>query len=156
MAEEQMPPKLVVVGLDGSSNAEKALVWTIALARVLDAEVIPVYALERPFVAYYPLAVAPPVELLQGWQDEVRGVFEDEWCRPLKESGLPYRPVMEEGRPAAVIAQVAEREGAGLVVVGRRGRGMVARLMLGSVSHELTTNCTVPVTVVADTTADAA
>jgi hypothetical protein len=26
MAEEQTPPKLVVVGLDGSSNAEKALV----------------------------------------------------------------------------------------------------------------------------------
>ena len=48
----------------------------------------PVYALERPFVAYYPLAVAPPVELLEGWQDEVRGVFENEWCRPLKESGL--------------------------------------------------------------------
>jgi nucleotide-binding universal stress UspA family protein len=69
---------------------------------------------------------------------------------------LPYRPVVEEGRPATVIAQVAEREGAGLVVVGRWGRGMVARLMLGSVSHELTTNCTVPVTVVADTTADAA
>jgi hypothetical protein len=86
MAEEQTPPKLVVVGLDGSSNAEKALVWTIALARALDAEVIPVYALERPFVAYYPLAVAPPVELLEGWQDEVRGVFENEWCRPLKES----------------------------------------------------------------------
>jgi nucleotide-binding universal stress UspA family protein len=156
MAEEQTPPNLIVVGLDGSSNAEKALVWTIALARVLGAEVIPVYALERPFVAYYPLAVAPPVELLQGWQEEVRNIVEDEWCRPLKESGLPYRPVVEEGRPATVIAQVAEREGAGLVVVGRRGRGMVARLMLGSVSHELTTNCTVPVTVVADTTADAA
>jgi universal stress protein family protein len=45
---------------------------------------------------------------------------------------------MEEGRPAAVIAQVAEREGAGLIVVGRRGRGMVAKLMFRSVSHELT------------------
>jgi nucleotide-binding universal stress UspA family protein len=63
---------------------------------------------------------------------------------------------MEEGRPAAVIAQVAEREGAGLIVVGRRGRGMVAKLMLGSVSHELTNNSSIPLTVVTDSTADAA
>jgi nucleotide-binding universal stress UspA family protein len=55
-----------------------------------------------------------------------------------------------------VIAQVAERERAGLVVVGRRGRGMVAKLMLGSVSHELTNNCSIPITVVTDSTADAA
>ena len=63
---------------------------------------------------------------------------------------------MEEGRPAAVIAQVAEREGAGLIVVGRRGRGMVAKLMLGSVSHELTNNSSIPLTVVTDSTADTA
>jgi hypothetical protein len=107
---------------------------------------------ERAFVAYYPLAVGPPIELLEGWQDDVRRVFEDEWCRPLKESGVPYRPVMEEGRPATVIAQVAQREDAGLIVVGRRGRGMVAKLLLGSVSHELTNNSEIPITVVTDTT----
>jgi nucleotide-binding universal stress UspA family protein len=62
---------------------------------------------------------------------------------------------MEEGRPA-VIAQAAEREGAGLIVVGRRGRGIVAKLMLRSVSHELTNNSSIPLTVVTDPTADTA
>jgi nucleotide-binding universal stress UspA family protein len=82
-------------------------------------------------------------------------------------SGLPreLKPRLENvpghGRPYRAddfvrLVQVAEREGAGLVVVGRRGRGVVAKLMLGSVSHELTNNCSIPLPVVTDTTADAA
>jgi nucleotide-binding universal stress UspA family protein len=55
---------------------------------------------------------------------------------------------MEDGRPARVIADVADREDADLVVVGRRGRGGIAELLLGSVSHELTHHCDRPVIVV--------
>jgi nucleotide-binding universal stress UspA family protein len=44
---------------------------------------------------------------------------------------------MEDGRPSAVIAQVGESVDADVIVVGRRGRGGVAELVLGSVSHEL-------------------
>jgi nucleotide-binding universal stress UspA family protein len=48
-----------------------------------------------------------------------------------------YRAVMEDGRPASVLADVAERDNADLIIVGRRGRGGIAELVLGSVSHEL-------------------
>jgi nucleotide-binding universal stress UspA family protein len=52
---------------------------------------------------------------------------------------------MEDGRPAPVIAAVADRENADIVVVGRRGRGGVAELVLGSVSHELVLSSRRPV-----------
>lgn len=57
---------------------------------------------------------------------------------------------MEAGEPALVIAWVAERFDAYIVVVGRRGRGVLAELALGSVSHELTHKCPRPVLLVSN------
>ncbi|HLH69672.1 MAG TPA: universal stress protein, partial [Candidatus Dormibacteraeota bacterium] len=65
-------------------------------------------------------------------------------CRPLEEAGVPYRTVERDGRPATVIREVADEEEADLVVVGRRGRGRVVELLLGSVSHELSHTCQRP------------
>jgi nucleotide-binding universal stress UspA family protein len=55
---------------------------------------------------------------------------------------------MEDGRPASVIAQVAESVSADVIVIGRRGRGGVAEIVLGSVSHELVLHSKRPVLVV--------
>jgi nucleotide-binding universal stress UspA family protein len=47
-----------------------------------------------------------------------------------------------------VIAAVADREKADVVIVGRRGRGGVAELLLGSASHELVLHSKRPVLVI--------
>ncbi len=52
------------------------------------------------------------------------------------------------GDPAAAIIAEADREAVGLIVVGRRGRGRLAGLLLGSVSQKLTSLASCPVLVV--------
>lgn len=42
------------------------------------------------------------------------------------------------GEPAQVIIDTARRENASLIVVGRRGRGRLAGLLLGSISQKVT------------------
>jgi nucleotide-binding universal stress UspA family protein len=74
--------------------------------------------------------------------------LETDACKSLRDSGLPYRTIVEDGRAASVIAAVADRENADLVVVGRRGRGGLAELLLGSVSHELSHHCKRPVVLI--------
>ncbi len=50
------------------------------------------------------------------------------------------------GRPADVLREQAR--GADLLVVGTRGMGGFRGLLLGSVSHQVLTHCTVPTVVV--------
>ena len=48
------------------------------------------------------------------------------------------RTVVHEGDPASAILAVAKDAGADLIVMGRRGLGDLAGLLLGSVSHKVT------------------
>jgi nucleotide-binding universal stress UspA family protein len=147
MAEAQERRRLIMVGVDGSPEAVRALSWAIHIAQDLRGEVAAVHVLETQFVAYYSLEVGASIQVDDSWREDIRRAFEEEWCVPLKESGLPHRTMLLEGRPATAIGKAAEQLGADLVVVGRRGRGGVARLLLGSVSSELTQDCPVPVVV---------
>jgi len=143
--------KKIVVGVDGSVQAGQALAWAIRLAQAARAEVIAVLVIPPPsyyeFGAGYGVPVVP-AELDPEWRAEMRREFEGKWCAPLATSGLAYRLRVEDGRPAAVISTVADEEEADLVVVGRRGRGGVAEMLLGSVSHELSHRCKHPVLLV--------
>jgi nucleotide-binding universal stress UspA family protein len=142
----------IVVGLDASQAAGRALTWAVELARALGAEVIAVHAVDLP----------PPVprsrnrrnsvregrEQLRGiWREERQEAFEV-WCAPLWESRIRYRTFLREGRPAATLIRVAETEGADLIVVGSRNRRTIAGLLLGSVGRDLTRDSTRPVVII--------
>ncbi len=139
--------KTIVVGIDGSDQAIAALDWAIRFAGPLGAEIVAVFVVPPPSYIGYGYETVPP-SLDPEWRAQLQSDMEQTWCRTLRESGLPHRMVMEDGRPARVIADVADREDADLVVVGRRGRGGIAELLLGSVSQELTHHCDRPVIVV--------
>ena len=55
---------------------------------------------------------------------------------------------IEEGRPSSKIIEIAEDEGFNLIVVGRRGDGLVDQLIMGSVSNEIVRTSKKPVLVV--------
>lgn len=142
--------KRIVVGLDGSAQSAAALEWAIGFARAFNAEVVAVHAI--PFLAYAAefYGMAPPIQYDPEWAAEMKRQFEEEWCKPLRDSGLPYQMVLKNGRPASLIAETAESVGADLVVVGRRGLGGVAEVLLGSVSHELSLHCKRPVLLISE------
>lgn len=141
--------KRIVVGVDGSEHAEAALEWAARMAKGMGSEVIAVFAISPP--VYFDTGYAQPVipvEFDETWRAEMKKELERDWCKPLKAAGVKYRTLMEDGRPASVIARVAESSGADVIVVGRRGRGGVRELLLGSVSHELVLHSKTPVLVV--------
>jgi nucleotide-binding universal stress UspA family protein len=126
----------IVVGVDGSEHSGFALEWAIRMAHGMHSDVVAVYAIDLP-VWYASAAGAVPPQFDPEWRAAMQMEFEAQWCKPLKDAGVRYYTRMEDGRAASVINQVSDEMNADVIVVGRRGRGGVAELLLGSVSHEL-------------------
>ncbi|MEX1008658.1 MAG: universal stress protein [Acidimicrobiia bacterium] len=143
-----MVTRHIVVGLDGSTGSAEAARWCAETAPLLDADVIGVYAIPVVF-GLVPATVAPTVPVQ--YAEETRRALEDElaeWCEPLRSAGVEFRTMLLDGEPAQTLMRVADDVDAALIVVGRRGRGGFAELLLGSVPHRLSHHAGRPVVVV--------
>lgn len=134
----------VVVGVDGSPSSSKALAlaatearWRRARLRVVAAWSFPLYAAGTyvPADAYADV----PDELATAVDAQVADVL-----GPSPE--VEVERLVAEGPAAAVILEAAKD--ADLVVVGSRGRGGFAGLLLGSVSSQVVHHAHCPVLVV--------
>lgn len=137
----------LVVGVDGSEHASYALTWAMRMAHGMGSEIVAVFAISPPL--YFDLGyTTPPVEFDPQWRAEIEKEFEEKWCADLRSSGLRFRTVIEDGRAASVLSKVADEVDADIILTGRRGRGGVSELLLGSVSHELVLHSKRPVLVI--------
>ena len=140
-----MTPPLVVVGVDGSPEAEGALAFAIEEARLRGARLRIVSAWEPSSAAYAGEAFAATpdifVEAEQHAEDLVRRAAEQAIA-----AGVTAEAVVEEGGPAGVL--IEQSEGAALLVVGSRGLGATKRLLLGSVSTSLSHHVRCPLAIV--------
>lgn len=139
----------IVVGVDGSESSLDALDYALDLAEALQrpVEAIAVWHMP-PFVygGYYPLMDWTPEEDAKRVLDQVaEAVFGDE--RP----GW-YSHAAVHGRPASVLIEASDH--AELIVVGSRGHGGFAGLLLGSVSAATAEHAHCPVLVVHDRDAE--
>ncbi|MHA6783097.1 universal stress protein [Pseudonocardia saturnea] len=133
----------VVVGIDGSPVSEAALAFAYEEAALRDAPLVAVHT-------WMDLVADPAIAPLLDWEaievDErvVLGERLAGWAE--KYPDVPVRRVVTRDRPAHALLK--EAVGAQLVVVGSRGRGGFAGLMLGSVGHALLHRSPCPVAVV--------
>lgn len=134
----------ILVGVDGSPHASRALDWAMLLARNSGAEVVAVHAVG---LLVHPTEGGAPVAG-HAHLDELRQQLESDWCSALVESGLRHRVFMVEGPAAEVLLAAADREAADVIVVGSRGAGGFAELLLGSTSLRVVEQSQRPVLVV--------
>lgn len=133
----------IVVGVDGTDGSRRALEWTATRAAELGAEVVAVFAL--PPASEFVVSIPPlPVHAVH----DLRQHFEQEWCRPLREAGIPYRSYVVQQSPTHALVGAAEREHADLVVVGAHGHGGLVDRLLGSVSYAVSHAAPCPVVIV--------
>ena len=120
----------IVVGYDGSDTAKRALVRAAGLVDGGSMTVVSAASIQA-HGARGPGPIVDPAE-----EDERRREL-DEAVSLLAEKGIKPRTVIGHGDPGSVIVEEAKEVNADLVVVGTRGRNVVARTVLGSVSSKV-------------------
>jgi len=134
--------KVIVWATDGSSKAAQAFPLAKNLAQANGARLIVVNARE--------IMVGRGAGPVHFDQDQVEAALGKQ-VADLKQQGLGATLQIGEvmaGGAAQVIADIADKEGADLIVVGTRGHGSLTGLLLGSVTHRLTQIAHCPVLVV--------
>lgn len=135
----------ILVGLDGSESAGAALEFAVEEAALRGAALKVVTAWELPTMEQ-PLKRSMP-QTFAGLQSQAE-VIVAEAVERVKEldPDVPCEGMALEGRPQTVLLD--EAEGAVLAVVGRRGQGGLALLLMGSVSRHVVDHAPCPVVVV--------
>ena len=121
----------LVVGVDGSQGARRALEWAAAQAGGGRLTVVHGF-----FPGLELLAAAAQINL-----DPVRAehelLLDTTWTEPARAGGTKIRTVLVEDNPAAALIDVATRESADAIVIGHQGRGRWSRHHIGSVAGRL-------------------
>jgi nucleotide-binding universal stress UspA family protein len=142
--------KGIVVGVDGSDHAGRALRWALGLTGHF-GPVQAVFTWQLPWwaaaLATPGVPAAPPVAELQE-----RSERELERALSGVDPRLLHEPLACEGAAGPTLVELSRR--ADLLVVGTRGRNAVTNRILGSVSSYCAAHAAVPVAVVPGAEAD--
>lgn len=135
--------KKILIGFDGSSQAEKATEIGLALAQSLDSKVL-LFAVARP------PEPATMVEL-NAMLDDAREHFEEKFKKIVqraKELEVELETDIAVGHPVEQIVHRAETDQIDLIILGRRGMSRFEKMIVGSTSEKVLRYAHCPVMVV--------
>jgi len=138
----------IVVGVDGSAGSQEALRFAAAEARLRKAKLKLVAAWTLTYIAA-PIGMMAPIDdnLLPELQANARAVLDQAVAETIGDgTDIEIEKSVCEGSPAQVLVDAAQ--GADLIVVGTRGHGGFAGLLLGSVSQQIAHHAPCPVVIV--------
>ena len=134
--------KHIMVAVDGSDNALRAVSQVAGLVKLIDdvkVDVLSVIAID-----VYSDMIYDPIE--------AHGEAQRELLEPalgiLREAGIEPEIVLLHGRPADEIIRHASEGGADLLVIGSRGLNALQEFAIGSVSHKVIKHSKCPTLVV--------
>lgn len=132
----------ILVPLDGSPLAERALPYAESLARAFEATILLVRAVQFPGFG-----------VLENGQAQIRAMEEAEQylestAAGVREHGVPAETATPYGRPAGWILEEVPLRHADVIVMATHGRSGIGRLLFGSVAESVLARSPVPVLLV--------
>lgn len=137
--------KKILVAVDGSKSAVKAVEQAIEFSKELkdEVEITALYVVGKK---------AAQDELMhcldKAHIDSTRQKRLEKAIEALEASGLPYKTQILEGNRGRTVGQYAKEEEINWIFVGSRGHNKLQKMVLGSVSEKIIEHAPCPVIVV--------
>jgi nucleotide-binding universal stress UspA family protein len=138
----------VLVAIDRSTHAQAALREAADIARTQGASltIVTVYSTTFPVIFNAPMEQTVYDEYAAASTSDAEAILAE--AAAALPAGLEATMLKLEGDPAAVVTERATQGRHDLIVLGSRGRGDAASILLGSVSHNVLQHSRVPVLIV--------
>jgi nucleotide-binding universal stress UspA family protein len=147
MENTLIPPGTVVVGIDGSPSSDRALDWAIDLATRERRQLTLAFGVDPAGSAWTDPTGGSHRAVIDAMAEDGQRLLADaRGYVHLREPDLAVHETAWMADPRVTLLRLAED--ASVVVVGSRGRGPVASLLLGSVSAAVVRHAVCPVVVV--------
>lgn len=142
--------RCIVVATDGSEIADRAVDFAAELARLAGAELVVTHAISaatgtlagpRPVFPAADLRVPTKVEIAavpEALADAASDILASAKARAEAKGAPRVATESRAGDPAEIVVAVAGERKADAIVLGKRGRGRLAGMLLGSVSQKVT------------------
>ncbi len=134
-------PKHILVPIDLSGHAERALTYAVDWARAFGARLTLLYVLHIP-----PLVEADLPSQMGTLEDKARSALE-RYLQEVRDAGVAADMVLIRGVPWQEIVTQAEDRGVDLIVMGTHGRTGLEHVFLGSVAERVVRHAPCPVLV---------
>jgi nucleotide-binding universal stress UspA family protein len=139
--------EVVVVGVDGSETASRALRFAVRQVRFREGLLRAVYAWQNRTVVDFGALDGITPDLSDQLADDAKQRLDDALAEVDLE-GIRVERRVVEGPAAQSILAAAEEGDVRLICVGSRGRGGFSGLLLGSVSQQLANHARCPVVII--------
>jgi nucleotide-binding universal stress UspA family protein len=138
-----------IVACDGSSASERALNFAVAHARTTGASILVAHVLE-----WSPYSFLTPEELEERHKrrgeelERARKALLEPLVKSATDKGVKVDAVIKYGHVAETLVDIAEKEGATQIFIGRTGNSSIAARFFGSVAVTMAQVAPVPCTLV--------
>lgn len=134
--------KRILVALDNSAIADKAMHQALDLAKLYQAQLFAVSVINYSVIGEIDESSPSPMvtETIYYWTNSFQKVLDK--CKQLAgEFGIErYHQAMLSGYPAEEIIKFAEKKNIDLIVMGHIGKSAAAGFLIGSVSQKVSTH----------------
>jgi len=140
--------KKIIWAMDGSQESNEALSYARFLAQKFDSKITGVHVIEIPEKLLHRYLNDPESELYYKWMEKAEESHRAKLTSigdELFAQGVSFQGEILKGEPNKRIVEFVRAEKADLIVMGRRGLGLLDRILIGSTTLKVLRESSVPV-----------